>query len=94
MFRELRRLRKLSESGEGQIRFEGFTPETLDKRIEKERRKVTKELNSVGWVLVIIFIFPTALMQLGMSIESASFTSYMVSGIVLWVLHKLTGKLF
>ena len=94
MFRELRRLNRLSKSSEGQIRSEGFTTETLEKTIEYEKRKVTRELNKIGWFIVVVFIFPLALMQVGLSLTNAAFTSYIVSGIILLLLYKLTGKFF
>ena len=86
MFKELRKLKKLIGASESELKDCGYTREILEKRLAQEKLKVKKELNYAGWCIVILFVFPLALMQLGMTMRSAAITSWFAIGFVLWVL--------
>lgn len=90
--KELKRLLKLRERSEAQMHVEGFTPEILKNTIEKQKNKIEHEFNGLGWFLIFLIIIPLALMQLGMSQESAIFTSYISGGIIIVILHKITDR--
>lgn len=97
MFKDIKKLKKLlrlKEENEAQIRIEGFTPETLKDAVEKQRNKMVHELNGIGWLLVFLIIIPLALTGLGMSIESAAFISYISGGIIIFILHGITGRYY
>ena len=93
MLKELRKLQKIKESGEAQMRFDGFTPETIEKRIEEEKNKIVKNINSAGWFIVFLIFIPLALMQLGLSSDLAIYISYITAGILFGVvLPRITGR--
>ena len=87
--KRLKKLLKLQSESEAQIRVEGFTPETLKETIKEQKNQIRGNLNSLGWILMFLIFIPLALMQLGMSSESAFFTSYISGGIIALLLDKL-----
>ncbi len=93
MFKDLKKLKKLSELDDFELKINGYTRDILEEKLEQEKRNITKNLNYIGWILVVFFVFPLALMQLGMTMESAEMTSWLALGFVLWILSRITGKL-
>ena len=89
--KKLRKLLKLKEKGEAQMRVEGFTIEMIKKAIETQKNKVMHELNNLGWFLVFLIFIPLALMQFGLKWEIAFMVSYFFGGIITFILHKLIG---
>jgi len=92
-FKKLKRLLKLQEKTESQIRHEGFSRESLRDAIKKKQDDVAITINVLGWVLMFIIFIPLALANLGMSIDTASFISYISAVIIfIFILPKITGR--
>lgn len=88
MFKDIKKLRelhKLQKKSEKEMMAEGFTPEKLQKAINKQIYKVIKDINKFGWIIVFLVI---ALSRLGVSTEVSIFTSLGVSALFYLLIHK------
>ncbi len=97
MFKDIKKLRKLlklQESGETQMRFDGYTPEGLKNAIKHQRDKLAREINYWGWFIVFLIFVPIALIKLfRFSFASASIISLFSAAIIfIFILPKITGR--
>lgn len=93
--KKLRRLLKLQEEDEAQMRSKGFTPETLKVEIKWLQDRIAKDINAGGWILMFLIVIPLALMEIGFSIRASVFICYLGAGtIFMFILPKITGRYY
>ena len=91
--KKLRRLLKLQEQGEAQMRIEGFTPETLKDAIKRRQDEIVKNINAGGWILMFLIVIPLALTGIGISTGVSCAMSYSsVIIIFVFILPRITGR--
>jgi len=91
--KKLRRLLKLQEESEAQIRIEGKTPEGLKDEIEWQQNEVKKNVNAFGWILMFGVVIPLALMEVGFSEDVAFAINYaLLILIFVVILPCITGE--
>lgn len=91
--KKLKKLLKLKEKDESQIRIEGFTLKELEDTIKKRQDEISGNINGLGWLLMFLIVIPLALTALGVSMEAAGLTSYFSAAIIfMFILPKITGR--
>ena len=97
MIKKLKELKKLNRlrfentlnKGKSQLNTQGCTQEALESEIRTLKEKIEKDLNGMGWLIVLIIILPLALMQIGLSLEIAFLVSYLGGGLLYFTLDKI-----
>ena len=91
MIKKIKKLRKLNTlkfEKESKLNTQGYTQESLESEIKILKEKIKKNLNDLGWLIVLIIILPLALMQIGLSLEAAFLVSYLGGGLLYFILDK------
>lgn len=92
MIKKIRKIRKLNNLKfleESQLNIQGYSQSSLENEIKMLKEKIEKDLNAMGWLIVLMIVLPLALIQIGLSPQSAFPVSYLGGGLLYFILVKI-----